>query len=216
MEKIRVLVVDDHALVRQGIVTFLQAYGDLEVVGEAVNGREALTRAGELRPAVVLMDMVMPDMDGIAATHALKALLPDVKVLILTSFGEVEHVQAALRAGADGYLLKDLSADDLAGAIRATRRGEMPLAPQVTSALVTGTRIPHDVESARLAKLSERERAVLVLLGRGLSNREMATQLSISEKTVKFHMSSILTKLDVHDRTQAALFAARHGLTPPE
>lgn len=216
MDRIRVLVVDDHALVRQGIVTFIQPYDDLEVVGEAMNGREALARAGELRPDVVLMDVRMPNMDGIAATRALKSLFPKVKVLILTSFGEVEHVRAALRAGADGYLLKDLSADELADAIRATGRGDMPLAPHVTSALVEGARSPHNAETAKLEKLSEREHAVLVLLGRGLSNREMATELSISEKTVKFHMSSILAKLDVNDRTQAALFAARHGLAPPE
>ena len=210
MSKIHVLIVDDHAMVRQGIATFIELHDDIELVGEAANGVQALDRVAQLRPDVVLMDLVMPEMDGVAATREIKARFPDVKVLVLTSFVNDAQITPALQAGASGYLLKDLSAEDLMNAIRAAYHGEAPLAPQVAKKLVEGAREPHDADAAKLATLTEREREVLALLGRGMNNREIAQRLVISEKTVKFHVSSILSKLQVSDRTRAALFAVRH------
>ena len=210
MSKIRVLIVDDHAMVRQGIATFIELQDDVELIGEAANGREAIARVEELKPDVVLMDLVMPEMDGVTATREIKVRYPDVKVLVLTSFVNDAQLTPALQAGASGYLLKDIAADDLMKAIRAAQRGETPLAPAVAKKLVEGARTPQDDESGKLAALTERERQVLALLGRGLSNKEIAAKLSISEKTVKFHVSGVLSKLGVSDRTQAALFAAKH------
>ena len=210
MSKIRVLIVDDHAMVRQGIATFIELQDDVELIGEAANGREAIARVEELKPDVVLMDLVMPEMDGVTATREIKVRYPDVKVLVLTSFVNDAQLTPALQAGASGYLLKDIAADDLMKAIRAAQRGETPLAPAVARKLVEGARTPQDDESIKLAALTERERQVLALLGRGLSNKEIAAKLSISEKTVKFHVSGVLSKLGVSDRTQAALFAAKH------
>ena len=210
MDKIRVLIVDDHAMVRQGIATFIELQDDVELVGEAANGREAIARVEECKPDVVLMDLVMPEMDGVTATREIKVRYPDVKVLVLTSFVNDAQLTPALQAGASGYLLKDIAADDLMKAIRAAQRGETPLAPAVAKKLVEGARTPQDDESGKLAALTERERQVLALLGRGLSNKEIAAKLSISEKTVKFHVSGVLSKLGVSDRTQAALFAAKH------
>ncbi|MBI3915104.1 MAG: response regulator transcription factor [Chloroflexi bacterium] len=207
---IRVLIVDDHAMVRQGIATFAEIQDDIEVVGEAENGREALARVEELKPDVVLMDLLMPEMDGVTATREIKARYPDVKILALTSFVNDEQITPALKAGASGYLLKDISAEELMNAIRAVQRGETPLAPLVAKKLVEDIHQPHDEEATKLDRLTEREREVLAWLGRGLSNREIAKKLVISEKTVKFHVSSILSKLQVHDRTQAALFATKH------
>lgn len=212
MSKIRVLIVDDHAMVRQGIATFIELQDDVELVGEAANGREAIARVEELKPDVVLMDLVMPEMDGVTATREIKVRYPDVKVLVLTSFVNDAQLTPALQAGASGYLLKDIAADDLMKAIRAAQRGETPLAPAVAKKLVEGARAPQDDESVKLAALTERERQVLALLGRGLSNKEIAAKLSISEKTVKFHVSGVLSKLGLGDRTQAALFASKHGL----
>ncbi len=213
MDRIRVLIVDDHAMVRQGIATFIELHDDIELAGEAANGREALERVEELKPDVVLMDLVMPEMDGVTATREIKARFPNVKVLVLTSFVNDAQITPALQAGASGYLLKDLSANELMNAIRAAQQGEAPLAPQVAKKLVERTREPHDADAAKLATLTDRERQVLALLGRGMSNRDIARQLVISEKTVKFHVSSILSKLELDDRTQAALFAAKHQAT---
>ncbi len=213
MDRIRVLIVDDHAMVRQGIATFIELHDDIELAGEAANGREALERVEELKPDVVLMDLVMPEMDGVTATREIKARFPNVKVLVLTSFVNDAQITPALQAGASGYLLKDLSANELMNAIRAAQQGEAPLAPQVAKKLVERTREPHDVDAVKLATLTDRERQVLALLGRGMSNRDIARQLVISEKTVKFHVSSILSKLELDDRTQAALFAAKHQAT---
>ncbi len=214
MDKIRVLIADDHPLVRQGIASFIEAQDDLEVAGEAANGREAVEQVTKLKPDVVLMDLVMPELDGIAATREIKSRDPDVKILALTSFVNDEQVLPALQAGASGYLLKDIAAEQLMDAIRAAQRGETPLAPVVATKLVTSVRATRDEDAAKLETLSEREREVLGLLGQGLSNKEIAARLVISEKTVKFHVSSILSKLQLGDRTQAALFANKHGLVP--
>ena len=211
MASIRVLIVDDHAMVRQGIATFIELQDDIELVGEAANGREAIARVEELRPDVVLMDLVMPEMDGVTATREIKARHPGVMVLALTSFVNDAQITPALQAGASGYLLKDLSADDLMKAVRAAHRGETPLAPAVAKKLIADIAAPRG-ESSALHQLTDREREVLALLGRGMSNKEIAAQLSISAKTVKFHVSSILGKLGLADRTQAALFASKHGL----
>ena len=211
MASIRVLIVDDHAMVRQGIATFIELQDDIELVGEAANGREAIARVEELRPDVVLMDLVMPEMDGVTATREIKARHPGVMVLALTSFVNDAQITPALQAGASGYLLKDLSADELMHAIRAAHQGETPLAPAVAKKLIADIAAPHG-ESSALDRLTDREREVLALLGRGMSNKEIAAQLSISAKTVKFHVSSILGKLGLADRTQAALFASKHGL----
>ncbi len=214
MDKIRVLIVDDHPLVRQGIASFIEAQDDLEVAGEATNGREAGEQVTKLKPDVVLMDLVMPELDGIAATREIKSRDPDVKILALTSLVNDEQVLPALQAGASGYLLKDIAAEQLMDAIRAAQRGETPLAPVVATKLVTSVRATRDEDAAKLETLSEREREVLGLLGQGLSNKEIAARLVISEKTVKFHVSSILSKLQLGDRTQAALYATKHGLVP--
>ncbi len=211
---IRVLIVDDHPLVRQGIATFIEAQDDIEVAGEASNGQEAISQVTALSPDVVLMDLVMPEMDGVAATREIKSRYPNVKVLALTSFVNDEQIVPALQAGASGYLLKDIAPEQLMEAIRAVQRGETPLAPEAAKRLVQGVRVARDEEAAKLDALSEREREVLGLLGQGLSNKEIAQKLVISEKTVKFHVSSILSKLELNDRTQAALFAAKHGLVP--
>lgn len=208
---IRVLIVDDHAMVRQGIATFIELQDDVELVGEAANGREAIARVDESNPDVVLMDLVMPEMDGVAATREIKARHPDVRVLVLTSFVNDAQLAPALQAGASGYLLKDISADELMKAIRAAQRGEAPLAPAVARKLIEGVAVPRE-DTRQLDQLTERERQVLALLGHGLSNKEIAAKLSISEKTVKFHVSGVLSKLRVSDRTQAALFASKHGL----
>lgn len=207
--KIRVLIVDDHAMVRQGIATFIELQDDVELVGEAANGREAIARVEEFKPDVVLMDMLMPEMDGVTATSEIKARHPEVKVLVLTSFVNDAQITPALQAGASGYLLKDISADELMKAIRAAQRGEAPLAPAVAKKLVEGVAAPRE-ESRALDQLTNREREVLALLGRGMSNKEVAAKLSISEKTVKFHVSGVLSKLGVSDRTQAALFAVKY------
>ena len=210
MDRIRVLIVDDHAMVRQGIATFFDLHDDIDLVGEAANGREALARVEQLKPDVVLMDLVMPEMDGVSATREIKARHPNVRVLVLTSFVNDAQLTPALQAGASGYLLKDISADELVKAIRAAQHGESPLAPEVARKLGEGPREPRDADAAKLAALTDREREVLALLARGMSNRDIAKQLVISEKTVKFHVSSILSKLELDDRTQAALFAAKH------
>lgn len=209
MNPIRVLIVDDHAMVRQGIATFIELQDDIELVGEATNGREAIARVEELEPDVVLMDLVMPEMDGVTATREIKARHPDVKVLALTSFVNDAQITPALQAGAVGYLLKDISADELMKAIRAAQRGESPLAPAVAKKLIEDVSQPHE-DTRRIAQLTEREHQVLALLGRGLSNKEIAAKLSITEKTAKFHVSSVLSKLGLGDRTQAALFAVKH------
>jgi DNA-binding NarL/FixJ family response regulator len=206
---IRVLIVDDHAMVRQGIATFIETQDDIQLVGEASNGREAIARVQELAPDVVLMDLQMPELDGITATREIKAQFPQIKILALTSFVNDTQITPALQAGASGYLLKDISADALMKAIRAAHQGETPLAPVIAKKLIKGI-VAHNDETRAIDRLTERERDVLGLLGRGMSNKQIAAHLSISEKTVKFHVSSILSKLNLNDRTQAALFASKY------
>jgi NarL family two-component system response regulator LiaR len=209
--KIRVLIVDDHAIVREGLRNFLGLLPDLELVGEAANGAEALAAVASSRPEVVLMDLVMPEMDGVEATRRLAAEHPKVKVIVLTSFSDDDKLYPAIKAGAVAYLLKDVGARELAEAIRAAARGEVRLAPEVTKRLMSG--IAGGSEAAPESELTDREREVLACLGRGLSNKEIGTELFISEKTVKTHVSNLLDKLGLADRTQAALYAVKHGLS---
>ncbi|MEU8571421.1 response regulator transcription factor [Streptomyces pathocidini] len=208
---IRVLLVDDHQVVRRGLRTFLEVQDDIEVVGEAADGDEGVARAEELRPDVVLLDVKMPGTDGIEALRRLRALDNPAKVLVVTSFTEQRTVVPALRAGAAGYVYKDIDPDALAGAIRSVHAGHVLLQPEVAGALLAEEETPGG--QGRGGTLTEREREVLVLIADGRSNREIARALVLSEKTVKTHVSNILMKLDLADRTQAALWAVRHGVT---
>jgi DNA-binding NarL/FixJ family response regulator len=211
---IRVLLVDDHGLVRRGLRGYLELLDDIEIVGEAENGRLGLEAARELRPDVVLMDLVMPELDGIAATAAIRAELPGVEVVALTSFVEEARVTAALEAGAAGFILKDADADDIAEAIRAAHRGEVRLDPAV--ACIVARRVRERAEPTDGDEpLTSREHEVLGLVARGLSNREIAGRLAITERTARTHVSNILGKLGLASRTQAALYAVEHGLVPP-
>ncbi len=204
---IKVLLVDDHSVVRQGLRMFLSMDPDLEVVGEVSNGREAIQAAHRIKPDVILMDLLMPEMDGITAIEILRRELPDIEVVALTSVLEDEKVVGAVRAGAIGYLLKDTQADDLNQAIKAAAAGQVQLSPQAATRLIREIRAPESPEV-----LTERETDVLRLVAKGLSNKEIAGQLIIGEKTVKTHVSNILAKLQVSSRTQAALYAIRIGL----
>lgn len=208
-ERIRVLLVDDHQVVRQGLRAFLQLQPDLEVVGEAAGGRAALEAAAAGRPDVVLMDLVMPEGDGIAAIRALAQVAPGARVLVLSSFADDEHIFAAMQAGAAGYLLKDVDPDALAEAIREVRRGRPALHPDVAARLM---RRVADPAGAATESLTPREREVLRLVVEGYANKQIARRLLITEKTVKTHVSSILQKLGVADRTAAAVLAIRQGL----
>ncbi|WP_328539521.1 response regulator transcription factor [Streptomyces sp. NBC_00344] len=204
---IRVLLVDDHQVVRRGLRTFLEIQDDIEVVGEASDGREGVARAEELRPDVVLMDIKMPGMDGIEALRKLAELANPAKVLVVTSFTEQRTVVPALRAGASGYVYKDVDPEALAGAIRSVHAGHVLLQPEVAGMLLSQEPVGGQ---GRGTTLTEREREVLGLIADGRSNREIARSLVLSEKTVKTHVSNILMKLDLSDRTQAALWAVRH------
>jgi DNA-binding NarL/FixJ family response regulator len=205
---IRVLLVDDHQVVRRGLRTFLEVQGDIEVVGEAGDGDEGVARAMELRPDVILMDVKMPGTDGIEALRQLRAAENRARVLIVTSFTEQRTVVPALRAGAAGYVYKDVDPVALADAIRSVHAGHVLLQPEVAGALLSQE---HPVGIGRGNALTEREREVLGLIADGRSNREIARALVLSEKTVKTHVSNILMKLDLADRTQAALWAVRNG-----
>jgi len=208
---IRILLVDDHSVVRKGLRMFLSLDPELEVVGEARDGAEAVRLAHELTPDVVLMDLLMPVMDGIQATAAIRRELPDTEVLALTSVLEDSAVVGAVRAGAIGYILKDTEADELRRAIKAAAAGQVQLAPQAAERLLREVRTPESPET-----LTERETDVLRLVAKGRANKEIAHELNIGEKTVKSHVSSILAKLNVPSRTQAALYAVRIGLVPPD
>jgi NarL family two-component system response regulator LiaR len=202
------MIVDDHAMVRRGLSTFLKVKPDLELVGEARNGQEALQLCEQVRPDVVLMDLVMPEMDGMAATHAIRDRWPQVQVIALTSFQERDLVQKALQAGAISYLLKNVSANDLAEAIRAAYAGRSTLAPEAIQALVQVERQP----TVQDYDLTAREREVLALLVEGLSNPEIAERLSVSRSTAKAHVSNILSKLGVSNRAEAVAMAVQQNL----
>ncbi|GLP66197.1 MULTISPECIES: response regulator transcription factor [unclassified Streptomyces] len=218
---IRVLVADDQMMVREGFSVLLNAMPDIEVVGEAVNGREAVDRVRELAPDVVLMDIRMPELNGIEATREIVAADSTAKVLVLTTFDLDEYVYQALRAGASGFLLKDASARQLAEGVRVVASGEALLAPSVTRRLITEfsklSESPRLMASAHTAygDLTDRETEVLVLIAQGLSNSEMAERLVVAESTIKTHVSRILVKLGLRDRTQAAVFAYEARLVTP-
>lgn len=215
MTPIRVVLVDDQALFREGLRTLLSTRVDLEVVGEAADGAEAVALVQQVRPAVVLMDLQMPVMDGVQATAALRERCPDVRVLVLTTFDDEGNVMGALRAGAAGYLLKDVSLDTLVSAIHAAARGESFLQSTITGTVVDAvTRMLSSAPtaSALVLPLSPREREILRLVATGASNKEIADRLCVAEGTVKNHITNILLKLDVRDRTQAALRARSLGL----
>lgn len=210
-ETIRLLVCDDHPIVRQGLRTFLDSCDGFEVVAEAGDGAEAVRKARHVTVDVALMDLLLPgELDGIAATTAILAEQPQARVVMLTSYAADDQVLPAVRAGAVGYLLKDVDPGDLEAAIRAAFRGESVLAPRVTGAVIAAAR--DDAAHPGLAELTARERDVLALLGHGLTNRLIARRLGVAEKTVKTHVSHMLAKLDLTDRTQAALLAAREGV----
>jgi len=209
-EPIRVLLADDHAVVRSGLRTFFDLLDDITVVGEAADGAEAIEQARRLQPDVVLMDLMMPTMDGVAAIRHIKAELPQVEIVALTSFIEEDKVLAALEAGASGFILKDADADDVAAAIRAAHNDEIHLDPAAARILAKGMRSP--VELKPVDGLTERELEVLSLVGHGRSNKEIATDLGITERTARTHVSNILGKLDLQSRTQAALYAVERKL----
>lgn len=218
--EIRVLIVDDHAMVRQGLRTFLelqnQADLPITVVGEAVNGMEAVELAGQVEPDIVLLDLVMPQMDGIQATQKIRARSPKSRILILTSFGEEDKVLPAIRAGAQGYLLKDIPPQELVQAIREAYRGNVQLPPEIAKKLMSAVAAQQDTTIRRETvsaegRLTAREQEVLDLIADGLSNRDIAGKMFISEKTVKTHVSNILSKLHLVDRTQAAIYALKHS-----
>ncbi|MCY0924964.1 response regulator transcription factor [Streptomyces sp. H27-H1] len=216
---IRVLIVDDQMMVREGFSVLLNAMDGIEVVGEAVNGREAIAQVAALKPDVVLMDIRMPEMNGLEATREIVAADMDAKVLVLTTFDLDEYVYQALRAGASGFLLKDASARQLADGVRVVAEGEALLAPSVTKRLITEfsklSETRTQVSSAGITELTERETEVLVLIAQGLSNAEIADRLIIAESTIKTHVSRILVKLGLRDRTQAAVFAYETRLVTP-
>lgn len=205
--KIRVLLVDDHHVVRQGLVMFLGLDPELQVVGEAADGAQAVQLADQVKPDVILMDILMPVMDGLTAIQKIKQAHPEIEIIALTSVLEDDKVYKAVHAGAMGYLLKDTRADELAKAIKAASRGEVQLHPEAAKRLIREVRMPESPE-----KLTERETEVLRLIAKGLSNKDIAVQLVVSEKTVKTHVSNVLAKLHLPSRTQAALYALREGL----
>lgn len=210
-EKISVLIADDHPMVRQGLRVFLELQPDIEVVGEAADGAQAARLAQELRPDVVLLDLVMPGTDGVTAIELMAEAAVDSRVLIVTSFGEHRTVVPAIRAGARGYVSKEVEPSALAAAIRAVAAGHVLLGPEVAAALLSGDASQTSENGEAEPQLTAREREVLDLIARGRSNREIARALTVSEKTVKTHVSSVLMKLGVADRTQAALWAVRHA-----
>ena len=221
-DKIRVLIVDDHAMVRQGLRTFLELQDTsalpIEVIGEAANGLEAVNLAKRTQPDIVLLDLVMPEMDGIQATSKVIDCSPNTRVIILTSFGEEDKILPAIRAGAQGYLLKDIPPSELVQAVREAYQGKVQLHPEIAKKLMSLAAAKEQPKTSRATTdsendLTEREQDVLQLIADGMNNREIAERLVISEKTVKTHVSNILNKLHLDDRTQAAIYALRHGLT---
>ncbi|RDI47935.1 response regulator [Falsibacillus pallidus] len=209
--EIRLLIADDHHIVRRGLVFFLRTQKDIVIVGEAKNGEEAVELTKQLNPDIILMDLVMPVLNGIEATKQIKRFNDQVKILMLTSFSDHDHVIPAIEAGASGYQLKDIEPEELVNAIRKLHGGENTLHPKATNHLLT--RISRkDQPEHRLEQLTNREKEVLCQIAKGKSNKDIASALFITEKTVKTHVSNVLAKLDVADRTQAALFAVKLGL----
>ena len=207
-EIIHVLITDNHTMVRNGLMMFLKSYPDIELVGEAANGSEAITMCDALHPDVVLMDLVMPEMDGVAATSAIVRAHPEIRVIALTSFSEDQLIYAALKAGIVGYLLKDCTADELVKAIRDAHAGKTSITPDIMQAVLRVA----DNPATRQYHLSERERDVLRLVVRGFSNRQIAANLTLSESTIKFHVSNILSKLGIATRAEAVALAIQHKL----
>ena len=212
---IRVLIADDHAVVRQGLRTFLDLQADIDVVGEAAGGEEAVAVAAEHAPDVILLDLVMPRLDGIGALRRLREVAPGARVIVLTSFGEDERLFTALRAGASGYLLKDVEPAELVRSIRTVHGGGAPLSPAVAARMVEEFASGAGAGRAPADDLTPRELEVLCLIARGQSNKRIALELGVAEKTVKTHVSHVLAKLGLSDRTQAALYAVREGLVGP-
>ncbi len=212
-ESIGVLLVDDHAVVREGLRSFLELQDGVRIVGEAGDGEEAVRQAERLRPDVVLMDLSMPRLDGVGAMRELRRLVPECRVIVLTSFAEDERLLPAIRAGAAGYLFKDVEPQELARAVRAAHAGQAVLDPAVAARLVEAIAQPAGESAAE--RLTPREREVLALIAGGLSNKRIARELGLSEKTVKTHVGHVLAKLGVSDRTQAALHAVHAGLLGP-
>jgi len=210
---IRILIADDHHVVRRGLAFYLKTQPDFEIAGEAANGEEAVKKAAELKPDIVLMDLDMPVMDGIAATAKIKEQQPNMKIMILTSFSDQNHVIPAVEAGALGYQLKDVEPDELAASIRKLASGENQLHPKATSHLLSQISANRKETKKPLDELTKREKEVLKEIASGKSNKEISSSLFITEKTVKTHVSSILSKLELADRTQAALYAVKNGLT---
>ncbi len=210
---IKVVLVDDHHVVRKGLRYFLESQKDLEIVAEAENGEEAVKVVEDTKPDVVLMDLIMPKKNGIEATREITTLFPTTKVIILTSFADQEHVIPALQAGASGYQLKDIEPDELAETIRAVHSGESKLHNKVTKYVLTRITAKETEEEKLVKQLTKREKDVLIQISMGKSNKEIASSLVISEKTVKTHVSNILGKLQLADRTQAAIFAMKFGLS---
>jgi NarL family two-component system response regulator LiaR len=205
---IRILLADDHMVVRSGLGTVLTAYDDLELVGEAADGEEAVRLCEHLQPDVVLMDLLMPKMDGVTATQLIKQRWPRIQVIALTSFKEKEYVEGALKAGANGYLLKNVSAEELVSAIRRAVAGQPSLSPEAAQVLIQKVNEPAPIGQ----DMTEREKEILALMAEGLSNSEIAERLVVSQSTVKFHVSNVLSKLGVTGRTEAVALAVKHHL----
>ncbi|MGW6189769.1 response regulator [Bacillus cereus] len=208
--KIKLLLVEDHHIVRRGLVFFLKTREEFEIIGEAENGEEALTFVQTERPDVVLMDLTMPKMDGIEATKCIKQYDETIKILMLSSFSEQDHVLPALKAGADGYQLKEVQPDQLVASIVAVYQGNANFHPKVTPALLGRSAVKKEKKNP-FSMLTKREQEVLREIAKGRSNKEIAAELHITEQTVKTHVSNVLAKLEVDDRTQAALYAVKHG-----
>ena len=215
-ESITVLLVDDHSMVRQGVKAFLVTQPDINVVGEAGSGEEAIKLAAQFIPDVILMDLIMPNMDGVEATRRVKQVSPRSQVVVLTSYHEDEHIFPALKAGALSYILKDISAEELAAAVRKAAAGEAVLHPRVATRVIKELQGKREDALNPFTELSERELEVLKLIADGMSNAEMAAKLVLSEKTIKGHVSNILSKLHLADRTQAAVYAWREGVVRKE
>ncbi|CRK81846.1 response regulator [Neobacillus massiliamazoniensis] len=209
---IRLLIVDDHHVVRRGLVFFLRTQKGLDIIGEAANGKEAVELAESLKPDLILMDLVMPEMDGIEATRIIKKAQPDIKIMMLTSFSDQDHVIPALEAGASGFQLKDIDPDELVFSIKKIMSGENQLHPKATSHLLANLSSKNNQKKNLIEELTKRELDVLKEIAKGKSNKEIASSLFITEKTVKTHVSNLLAKLELADRTQAALYAVKNQL----